>query len=390
MTVRTKGLSNLNTFKAVAMAAIALLLFSCQNEQITDDRRITLYPVIDNKIETAVMTRADAVDKTKYTEYTGDARQALTVKAIAYEPNSSTRAQEKDADGVFAPLSPTGWRSGVKVEQNYDYNLYVYSSAMPTATPPTFSLTNGATLTFNGLDLITALDPLVCVAASGAVLEDDPDPNDYPELTEGSFSIGTITTVEVEGGGEKKTKAFLAMDHLYSKATLSFRVDNQYSQLRKVRIKEVEIKIAKSTLSGSHTYGFPSKKLTLDANKTYTGNPSSINLYDGPTATAQPEGENDYIELTTTFKEFGYFYFLPINPIPSMYLQVTYDVCDLNDNVVRADQTASNYSIFSSIDYNGGRAAAGTNYLVKILVSPSYLYQLSDDDLELGLTVEQQ
>lgn len=390
MTVRTKGLSNLNTFKAVAMTAIALLLFSCQNEQITDDRRITLYPIIDNKIETAVMTRADAVDKTKYAEYTGDARQALAVKAIAYEPNSSTRALEKDADGVFAPMTPTGWRSGVKVEQNYDYNLYVYSSAMPTATPPTFSLTNGATLTFDGLNPITTLDPLVCIAASGAVLEDNPDPNDYPELTEGSFSIGTITTVEVEGGGEKKTKAFLAMDHLYSKATLSFRVDDQYSQLRSVRIKDVEIKIEKSTLSGSHTYGFPSKKLTLDANKTYTGSTSSINLFDGPTATAEPEGDNDYIELTTTFKDFGYFYFLPINPIPSMYLQVTYDVCDLNNNVVRADQTASNYSIFSSIDYNGGRAAAGTNYLVKILVSPSYLYQLSDDDLELGLTVEQQ
>ena len=387
MTVGTKGLSNLNTFKAVAMTAIALLLFSCQNEQITDDRRITLYPVIDNKIETTVMTRADAVDKTQYTEYTGDARQALAVKAIAYEPNSTTRAQGKDADGVFAPLSPTGWRSGVKVEQNYDYNLYVYSNSMPTATPPTFSLTDGAALTFDGLDLITTLDPLVCVAASGAVLGDNPDPNDYPTLTQGSFSIGTITTIEVEEE-ERTTKAFLAMDHLYSKATLSFRVDNQYSQLRKVRIKDVEIKIEKSTLSGSHTYGFPNNKLTLDANKTYTGNPSSINLYDGPTATAQPEGE--YIELTTTFKEFGYFYFLPMNPIPSMYLQVTYDVCDLNNNVVRADQTASNYSIFSSIDYSGGRAAAGTNYLVKILVSPSYLYQLSDDDLKLGLTVEQQ
>lgn len=387
MTVGTKGLSNLNTFKAVAMTAIALLLFSCQNEQITDDRRITLYPVIDNKIETTVMTRADAVDKTQYTEYTGDARQALAVKAIAYEPNSTTRAQGKDADGVFAPLSPTGWRSGVKVEQNYDYNLYVYSNSMPSATPPTFSLTDGAALTFDGLDLITTLDPLVCVAASGAVLGDNPDPNDYPALTQGSFSIGTITTIEVEEE-ERTTKAFLAMDHLYSKATLSFRVDNQYSQLRKVRIKDVEIKIEKSTLSGSHTYGFPNNKLTLDANKTYTGNPSSINLYDGPTATAQPEGE--YIELTTTFKEFGYFYFLPMNPIPSMYLQVTYDVCDLNNNVVRADQTASNYSIFSSIDYSGGRAAAGTNYLVKILVSPSYLYQLSDDDLKLGLTVEQQ
>lgn len=389
MTARTKGLSNHNVFKAVAMTAIALLLFSCQNEQITEDRRITLYPFIDNKIETAVITRADAVDKTKYTEYTGEDRQALSVQAIAYQPNSTTRAPEMDAAGVFAPLSPTGWRSGVKVEQNYDYNLYVYSNSMPTTTQPTFSLTNGATLTFDGLNLITTIDPLVCIAASGAVLGDDPDPNDYPNLTEGSFGIGTITTVEVEGE-ERNTKAFLAMDHLYSKATLSFRVDNQYSQLRKVRIKDVEIKIEKSTLSGSHTYGFPNNRLNLDANKTYTGNPSSINLYDGPTATAEPEGENDYVELTTSYQEFGYFYFLPINPIPSMYLQVTYDVCDLKGNVVRADQTASNYSIFSSIDYNGSRAAAGTNYLVKILVSPSYLYQLSDDDLELGLTVEQQ
>ena len=57
MTGKLKGLGYSNTLKAVALIAAALILFSCQKDQL-ENNRIILYPVIENKIETAVMTRA--------------------------------------------------------------------------------------------------------------------------------------------------------------------------------------------------------------------------------------------------------------------------------------------------------------------------------------------
>ena len=377
-------------FRTVALAVTALVLFSCQNDSLemeTDSNMVTIYPVINRAIETTIQTRALEGNYTKDTI----GMQSFSANAIAYglKANSTNEYEHKtafDQQGAFAPVS-SGWRSTLKCEQGYRYYIYSYSRILPSQNNPEFSYVSESdvTLTFNGLDILSTTDPLVCVAAAAAIR-----PDSTPDLKKGSFYIGEIPATLQSG---KSFKAFLAYDHLYSKATLSFHIDPTYNQLRKVYIRDVQIKVAKGTLSGEHVYNFYeySQGLKLATNKAYTGDTVSVDLFDGPTAKLQPtqdQNGNDYIELTTSLQEFGYYYFLPLNPTPSMFLEVTYDILDLKGNVVRENQTARNNNLFAAINQNQGKAAAGTNYNVKVLVSPTYLYQLSDGDLELGLTVE--
>ena len=389
MTGRTKGLDNHFTLKAVAITVTALVMFSCQKDNV-DDGLVTLYPVVERQIETAVQTRA-SIDYTKYTDYADNAqtqRQQLAVQAISFEPNSTDRA-DKDAGGTFVPLTPTGWRSGVKVEQGYNYNLYVYSKTMPSPANPTFGYENGsASLTFNSLYILTTSDPLVCVAAAGATLPNNPAPNTYPTLQEGEFNIGNIEKVTVEGV-EKTTKAFLAMDHLYSKSTLSFRIDAQYKEIRDIRIKEIEISTPQGTLSGNHTYTFSNNMINPDGNGSLGGNPITIDLFgnDADITTLDLQ-DSTFYTLTKNYQEFGYFYFLPMTPqLQPIRLTVTYDVCDRKGNLTRANQTAVNDNLFQSIKSSAKR---GYDYKLLITVGPTYLYQLSDDDVEMKLTIEQE
>ena len=396
MTGRIKGLNNWHTLKAVALTAAAFVVLSCQQEQIQDslDGRITLYPIIESQIETTVMTRA-AIDQSKYSRYDNQPnRQVISVQAISFEPNSSTRA-DKDAGGTFAPVQPTdqnprGWRSGVKVEPNYKYDLYAYSRQMPSSTDPAFSYQNGsASLAFSGLHVITTKDPLVCVAASGAVLPDNPTVDTYPVLNEGAFNIGNIEKVTVDGV-EKTTKAFMALDHLYSKATLSFRIDATYKSVRNIRIKDVELYTAAGTLTGTHTYTFTDNKLTLATqNSSLGGDPITIDIFgsDADITTLELAEDSTYYTLTTDYREFGYFYFLPKNELQPIQLKVTYDVIDMKYNVTRADVLTVNSNLFQSIRTSARR---GVNYKVMVTVSPTYLYQLSEDDVEMKLTIVEQ
>lgn len=393
MTGKTKGLINLDMLKAVALTVTALAVFSCQKEHVTgydNDGRVTIYPVINNQIQTEVFTRG-AIDKTKYTEYTDQnhgSRQALSVQAIAFEMGTSTRVTTKDGSGAFAPLDGGLWRSGVTVVPGYDYELYVYSRVMPSAAEPEFSYTNGsAKVEFDGLYYLTTEDPLVCIAANASELGPIPNQNDYPPLNEGEFHIGTIPSIAQAGNSYK---AFLAMNHLYAKATLSFRIAPEYKNVRDIRIKAVEISTAHGTLTGTHTYTFSDDMLTLATqNSTLDGNRISIDLFNrtSSASTLNLDQDSTYYTLTKNYKEFGYFQLLPVNPLDNIQLKVTYDVCDLKGNVTRADQEAVNSNLFSSIRTTAQR---GYNYKVNVTVGPTYLYQLSDDDVEIGLTIQQE
>ena len=389
MTGRTKGLNLDMMLKAVALTVTALVMFSCQKDPI-DDGLVTIYPVIDNKIETAVLTRA-AINANQYTEYTDanhGARQTLSVNAVAFQGGSTiNRRSAQDANGVFAPLPAGGWRSGVKVEVSYAYKLYVYSNSMPS--PSTQFIyddnSNSAKLSFNGLYVLTTTDPLVCVAASAKELSATPDQDDYPTLNEGEYNIGTIPNVTTAGNSYK---AFLAMDHFYSKATLSFRIDPGYNELRDIVIKDVKISTPQGTVTGTHTYTFSNNTINPADNAELGGDTITIDLFgdDADITTLNLNGATDYT-LTTTLQEFGYFYFLPMNPLQPIRLTVTYDVLDRAGNVTRANRTVHNDYLFNSIKETAKR---GFDYKLKITVGPTYLNQLSDDDVDMDLTIVQQ
>ena len=101
MTLRTIRHFGHDVIRTVALAATALIVFSCQEEDALDSSngKVTIYPVISRSIETTIQTRA----LPGYAEFT-DNKQALTAYAIAFKNNegaNGARQLDKDNQGVF-------------------------------------------------------------------------------------------------------------------------------------------------------------------------------------------------------------------------------------------------------------------------------------------------
>lgn len=371
---------------SVLLAATALV--SCQRDDIVDRNLVTLYPVVERNIETTVLTRA----LTGYSAYNSGSRQTIR----AYAVNHDYTPGNEIATGLFSPSADGGWRSTLEVEADKSYYVYSYTS-LPGATDCSLNFTNqdDVNLTFKGLNIISNTDPLVSTAAAGASLVKNPDSSEYPALTEGSFSIGEVETP----ANDKSTKVFLAMKHLYAKATLSFKVDPTYNELRTIKVKQVTVSTtAGGTLPGDHKINFKKNtdiaQLVKDETTSVSdASQTSVDILRGESSTVtfdDPDAK-DCVTLVPDLIEFGWFTFLPATYLggnnPSLSITVTYDVYDKSNPAVplREDQTATNGNILKNLTSGG---AAGNNYRINLTVNPTYLIVLSDTDVSEGVQIE--
>lgn len=371
---------------SVLLAAIALV--SCQRDDIVDRNLVTLYPVVERNIETTVLTRA----LTGYSAYNSGSRQTIR----AYAVNHDYTPGNEIATGLFSPSADGGWRSTLKVEADKSYYVYSYTS-LPGATDYSLNFTgpNDVNLTFSGLSLISGTDPLVSTAAAGKSLVKNPAQDQYPELTEGSFSIGEVETP----ANDKSTKVFLAMKHLFAKATLSFKVDPTYNELRTIKVKQVTVSTtAGGTLPGTHKINFKKNtdiaQLVKDETTSVSNeSQTSVDILRGESSTVtfdDPDAKDCVTLVPDSFIEFGWFTFLPaayLGGNPNLSITVTYDVYDKSNPAVplRQDQTATNGNILKNLTSGG---AAGNNYRINLTVNPTYLIVLSDTDVSEGLQID--
>ena len=380
--MRIKGLLNTNLIcvNCVSLLLAAVVLVSCQQDKL-DKNLVTLYPVVERNIETTVQTRA----LTGYSEYnTGANRQTI----YAYAANGT----DETVTGYFSPSTAAagGWRSTLKAEANKSYYVYTHT-ALPGATNINFnfSIQNNedvASLSFSGLNVISNTDPLVGTASAGAFIAAGAT-NQYPELTEGSYSIGTVQNPQ----NNQSTKVFLALKHLYSKATLRFKVDATYNELRTIKVKQVTVSTtAGGTLPGIHRYNFKNGELKTDENTQVSdATQSTVDILRGASSTVTfDDEEKTAVTLQADdYHEFGWLTFLPATYLggnPNLSITVTYDVYDKSDPAVllRENQTATNSNILRT---SGG--VAGNNYQINITVNPTYLIVLSDTDVSEGLEI---
>ena len=371
---------------SVLLAATALV--SCQRDDIVDRNLVTLYPVVERNIETTVLTRA----LTGYSAYNSGSRQTIR----AYAVNHDYTPGNEIATGLFSPSADGGWRSTLKVEADKSYYVYSYTS-LPGATDYSLNFTgpNDVNLTFSGLSLISGTDPLVSTAAAGKSLVKNPAQDQYPELTEGSFSIGEVETP----ANDKSTKVFLAMKHLFAKATLSFKVDPTYNELRTIKVKQVTVSTtAGGTLPGTHKINFKKNtdiaQLVKDETTSVSNeSQTSVDILRGESSTVtfdDPDAKDCVTLVPDSFIEFGWFTFLPaayLGGNPNLSITVTYDVYDKSNPAapLRQDQTATNGNILKNLTSGG---AAGNNYRINLTVNPTYLIVLSDTDVSEGLQID--
>jgi hypothetical protein len=186
------------------------------------------------------------------------------------------------------------------------------------------------------------------------------------------------------------TPMFLLFDHLYSALRFRFTVNETYDALRTIKLKKVEIK--------ANVRKKYNCTITLRANDGSSSPISSITMT--PDATSDMMSKSDYFPLFNssdldgegnpvgelTLSHTGYTTFMG-GFVPGdnvvFDLRSTYDVYDEHNNLTRANQQAVNTirlkDIFTELSASLTR---GTYYTVNLIVNPTYLYVLSNPDLD--------
>ena len=267
----------------------------------------------------------------------------------------------------------TGWtNNNVSVKEYEQYYMYGFmpagsysSSISATATELNGDYSRGADLTINALPIFTSKDICAIVGVQRISAT-----NETKDIVEGNF--GYLS------GLNSENYVNLLMDHLYGELALQFKVDADYYALRHIKLKSV-------------TLNYDNGQGAADANVNVTvrlraGNSLGVNsIVYTPTGNKASHAiwpnTNDPILLSSDATAIGSEVKCP----PSLFdqagtymtLTCTYDVCSADDthNVIRENCTASNKMRVLGMEH-------GKKNTVTVTIAPTYLYVLTDPDLD--------
>ena len=259
------------------------------------------------------------------------------------------------------------WTStiGVKETKNYIYGFSPSSAAAGTISPLTSDATDysaGAKMTLNNLSAVGGEDLCVVVGVKGVTTE----------AAAGTPDFGTFY-FEKQGTANYVS---LLLDHLYAAIEFKIKIGAKYNELRDIYLKKMELQSSKTVSQAI---------VTLTANTAGT-NPMSVSftssdkaqtnaVYDYGTDASTTQG----LQLTTDGTPFV-SYCAPIEGMGSSNLKLicTYDVYNKKGTKVRENCVAEN----SLAGLSGLTIDRGKKSVVNLTVEPTYLYQLSEDELD--------
>lgn len=287
-----------------------------------------------------------------------------------------TSKDEPIFTGLFSKNSSDAiWNSSnLAIKENTQYYLYGYMPNTVSGTlvkPVGGDFSGGATLTLSDLPVFSDEDIRVIVGVQRVT-----DNSTFTAATEGTF--GYLS------GASSQNYVNLLMGHLYSQLQLRFCVDKTYYALRRIHLKSVTLK---------STYVPKDDKITATVNLQDGKGLKGQVVFSDPVATT-PDTPEEWPLLTDGNQELvvepednagNPVYTVLPNTVNCLYrlfdtngtyltLECSYDVYDTEGNKVRENCTATNKVKVSSM-------APGVRKTLTLTVTPTYLYVLSDDDL---------
>ena len=255
-----------------------------------------------------------------------------------------------------------------------DYQLYGYipKDAANVSIAANGTYADGAVMTITGLNTISTKDVCVIVGAKNNNSESDDG------LQTGQFGC---TMRDSESGGHNYL--YLLFDHLYAALRFQFQIDPVYNELRDIKIKALELKAYTD-----NTYTTPLKEKVS----------TSVTLTKTDDGSSPITEELVFVEEGETRMDYTLFYYDEESPIelsssewrgPTCYvvktgeyftLRTTYDVYDKNGQCIRQNCKAENKLNMSQLF--GLTLLRGYLYTLKFTVQPTYLYMLSENDLD--------
>lgn len=269
------------------------------------------------------------------------------------------------------------WLTSVEdIQPNTDYQLYGY---IPESPAIKYSITDldrsnaaysaGAIMTLQNVPTVMPHDLCVVIGA-----KEGPDKEHDNGLRRGDF--GFYSSADVEGNF-----VFLLFDHLYAALRVRMTVHEDYAKLRKIKLKSLQL----STLAGE-TKTRKKTNITVQL-KANDGSASPIEaLTFTPTGEAIDGGlefwsSEDGEDLKSDVYTECLGHFMP-SGITTLILTSVYDVYDRKGNLIRKGCKATNTIVLQELLTGQIRAERGKRYTINLIVKPTYLYMLSEPDLD--------
>ena len=250
------------------------------------------------------------------------------------------------------------WHSNIEVTSGQSYRLYAYAPADAVTAAISEESAAGVTMTFTQLPTVSSQD--ICFAVG---VQHMTEANGTKDIKLGKFSFA--------GAVQDHNFINLLMDHLYAGIKLQMTIDGEYTQLRTIKIRKLELKSTKSTAQAVVTLASNTENNDPVQSVTYSslsGTERIVTFFESTEGVAL-NADN----ITTPLLLEAMCCFVPTLS-GDLTLVTTYDVYDKNGNRI-GERTASN-------KLPNMEADRGDCVTLTMNVRPTYLYVLSDPDLD--------
>ena len=345
-----------NKYIGILLTATMMLLSACTSDD-SEVQTVTTGEEPVGKVVQLVSYASPFTDKelshraapAGFSAYTPDKTTSMGIYMLLSENPAVDWANPKEEKIIY---NSNKWHAFFDVTPDKTYTVYGY---MPKSGEMSSTLTksaaDAATLTITGIKPVTTED--ICIITGVK------DTNEG--LMEGQFSWYWPISAE-----DENYKIHLLMDHLYAAALFSLKIDTDYALLRTIKLKTMTISTDKGSVNATISLTHNETGTSPISNVTYTASGSSdvVVLFNSDEGTALDKSVP-----------------LPVNvcfaPTLSADLTLvsTYDVYDSKGNLIRQNCTATNK--LPNLDANRGQRVQ-----VNLTVNPTYLYVLSDPDLD--------
>lgn len=281
-----------------------------------------------------------------FSEFTPDKTTSMGIYMLLSENPATDWASPEEKKIIYTNM----WHAYFDVQPEKTYTVYGY---MPKTGDMSSTLTkstaDAATLTISNIKPVTSDD--ICIITG--VKDTDEG------LKEGQFSWSWPI-------GDENYLINILMDHLYAAAQFRLRINESYALLRTIKLKTMTLSTDKGSVNATISLTHNTTGASPISNVTYTASGSSdaVVIFNSDEGTA--------LDQTTP---------LTINACfaptlsENLTLVSTYDVYDSKNNLIRQNCTATN-------KLPNLEAIRGQRVQVNMVVNPTYLYVLSDPDLD--------
>lgn len=367
------------------ISLIGLYLTGCSKDEAADSKTVKSTDVqlrscvagyeevnrTNRANETYGVTRA-WLPPTNYSLYELDEDQSISV----YFTQVAAAGEER-----FFFTSAGKWKVSGEELVAGTYNLYGYvphnksiNTTVSLLPGDGKTYADGAVLTMTNVPTVSPADICVMIAAKNGK-DDYSAINDYSVtgLQPGDFHY-------VATGAANSNYVYLLFDHLFSALRVQMRVQGDYAALRTIKLKNLRLQACIGST--------PTKKktnITVTLNKTTDGTSPITNVVFTPDmSSGDSEGvmveSTDGIELTKDFQPFQ-GHFMPAG-VTKLNLISTYDVYDRKGNLIRLNDEAINTIDIHELFTGQDEALRGRRYTINLTINPTYLYVLSEPDLD--------